>query len=51
MTKSRWITLAMLYGAGYGFGRHAGHGRPVVTGLLMALLGAALIAAIMALGG
>jgi hypothetical protein len=41
----------MLYAAGHGLGRHAGHGRPVMTGMLMALLGAALILAIMALGG
>ena len=51
MKASRVITLVMLYGAGHGFGRYAGHKRPVMTGFLMALLGAALIAAIMALGG
>jgi VIT1/CCC1 family predicted Fe2+/Mn2+ transporter len=51
MQFSRYITLAMLYAAGHGLGRYAGHTRPAVTGILMALLGAALILAIMALGG
>lgn len=51
MKGSRVITLVMLFGAGHGFGRYAGHGRPMMSGLLMAALGAALIAAIMALGG
>jgi VIT1/CCC1 family predicted Fe2+/Mn2+ transporter len=51
MKFSRYITLAMLYAAGHGLGRYAGHTRPAVTGILMALLGAALILAIMALGG
>jgi len=51
MEFSRYVTLAMLYAAGHGLGRHAGHGRPVITGALMALLGAVLILAVMALGG
>lgn len=51
MNVSRAVTLVMLYAAGHGLGRYAGHGRPFVTGALMALLGAGLIAAIMALGG
>ena len=51
MALSRYVTLAMLFAAGYGLGRYAGHGRPVFTGILMALLGAALILAVMALGG
>ena len=51
MEFSRYVTLAMLFAAGYGLGRYAGHGRPVFTGALMALLGAALILAVMALGG
>ena len=51
MEYSRYITLAMLFAAGDGLGRYAGHSRPVITGALMALLGAALILAIMALGG
>jgi hypothetical protein len=51
MKVSRWVTLAMLFAAGYALGRHAAHRRPLVTGLAMALLGAALIVAIMALGG
>jgi VIT1/CCC1 family predicted Fe2+/Mn2+ transporter len=51
LCASRIVTLAMLFLAGYGLGRYAGHSRPVVTGVLMLLLGAALIAAVMALGG
>jgi VIT1/CCC1 family predicted Fe2+/Mn2+ transporter len=51
MEFSRYVTLAMLFAAGYGLGRYARHARPVFTGTLMALLGAALILAIMALGG
>lgn len=51
MKMSRYITLAMLFAAGYALGRHAGHRRPAVTGVLMTLVGAALILAIMALGG
>ena len=51
MRLSRYITVAMLYAAGHGLGRYAGHPRPFVTGALMALLGVALILAIMALGG
>jgi VIT1/CCC1 family predicted Fe2+/Mn2+ transporter len=51
MQLSRAITLAMLFAAGLALGRHAGHAHPVRTGLLMLLLGAALIAAVKALGG
>lgn len=51
MEFSRYITVAMLFAAGHGLGRYAGHPRPFVTGALMALLGVALILAIMALGG
>jgi VIT1/CCC1 family predicted Fe2+/Mn2+ transporter len=51
MKFSRYITVAMLFAAGHGLGRHAGHPRPFVTGALMALLGVALILAVMALGG
>ena len=51
MKFSRYVTVAMLYAAGHGLGRYAGHPRPFVTGALMALLGVALILAIMALGG
>lgn len=51
MQASRWITLGMLFAAGYALGRYAGHQRPLVTGILMALLGAGVIVAIMALGG
>ena len=48
---SRAITLAMLFAAGLALGRYAGHAHPLRTGLLMLLLGAALIAAVKALGG
>lgn len=51
MEISRYVTLAMLYAAGHGLGRYAQHRRPAFTGALMALLGAALIVAVMALGG
>lgn len=51
MEVSRYVTLAMLFGAGYALGKYAGHRRPAGTGIVMALVGAALILAIMALGG
>ena len=51
MKVSRYVTLAMLFAAGFALGRHAGHRRPALTGVVMALVGAALILAIMALGG
>jgi VIT1/CCC1 family predicted Fe2+/Mn2+ transporter len=51
MQLSRGITLAMLFAAGLALGRYAGHAHPLRTGLLMLLLGAALIAAVKALGG
>jgi VIT1/CCC1 family predicted Fe2+/Mn2+ transporter len=51
MQLSRLITVAMLFVAGFALGRYAGHARPALTGLCMGLLGAALIAAIKALGG
>ena len=51
MRISRAVTLAMLFGLGLVLGRHAGHARPARTGLVMLLLGVALIAAVMALGG
>jgi VIT1/CCC1 family predicted Fe2+/Mn2+ transporter len=51
MKWSRAVTLVMLFLCGYALGRHSGYRRPVAGGVLMALLGAALIAAVMALGG
>lgn len=51
MKVSRWITIAMLFMAGFTLGRYAGHPRPWLTGLSMAVFGAALIVAVMALGG
>ena len=51
MNWSRAITLIMLFLAGFTLGRHAGYRLPLVSGLLMASMGAALIAAVKALGG
>jgi VIT1/CCC1 family predicted Fe2+/Mn2+ transporter len=51
MQASQLITVAMLFVAGFALGRYAGHARPALTGFFMGLLGAALIAAIKALGG
>jgi VIT1/CCC1 family predicted Fe2+/Mn2+ transporter len=51
MQLSRAIALSMLFLAGLALGRYAGLARPAVTGLLMAVLGALLIVAVMALGG
>lgn len=48
---SQAITLAMLFLAGLALGRHAGYARPLVPGIVMAVFGAVLIAAVMALGG
>jgi VIT1/CCC1 family predicted Fe2+/Mn2+ transporter len=49
-TLSRLIALAMLFAGGLALGRHAGYGSWKV-GVMMAGLGVALVAAIMALGG
>lgn len=49
-TVSRGIALAMLFGGGMALGRYAGYGSWRV-GLMMTGLGAALVGAIMALGG
>lgn len=51
MSVSRMVTLAMLFAAGAALGRYAGHPKPVLTGVVMATLGAVLILAVMALGG
>src|SRR5262249_17956633 len=51
MNASRAITLVMLFGAGFSFARYAGHRKPARIGLAMALFGAALILAVIALGG
>jgi len=48
---SRVVALVMLFLAGLALGRYAGHAKPLVTGLAMAGLGAALIAAVIVLGG
>jgi VIT1/CCC1 family predicted Fe2+/Mn2+ transporter len=47
---SNVVAVALLFVAGYAFGRSAGL-RPVWTGLVMVLLGAGLVAATIALGG
>lgn len=51
MKGARAVTLLMLFLAGFGLGRHAGHRHPLRVGLGMMLFGAALIVAVMALGG
>ena len=51
MRVSQAVAVVMLFFAGFGLARYAGHRRPAVTGLAMALLGVALIAAVKALGG
>ena len=51
MDASRVTALAMLFIAGFALGRQAGHPHPSRTGLVMTLLGAALVLAVMALGG
>jgi VIT1/CCC1 family predicted Fe2+/Mn2+ transporter len=48
---SQAITLGMLFFAGFALGRHAGHVRPLRTGVSMVVFGAVLIAVVKALGG
>jgi VIT1/CCC1 family predicted Fe2+/Mn2+ transporter len=47
---SRVVALAMLFVGGLALGRYAGYGS-WKTGLMMAALGSAVVAAVMALGG
>jgi len=51
MELSRIVALAMLFLCGAALGRHAGYASPAHTGLAMAVLGAVLILAVIALGG
>jgi VIT1/CCC1 family predicted Fe2+/Mn2+ transporter len=51
MRASQATTLAMLFLAGLGLGRYAGHPKPFRTGTFAAAFGAVLIAAVKALGG
>jgi VIT1/CCC1 family predicted Fe2+/Mn2+ transporter len=51
MKLSRYVTIAMLFVAGFMLGRHAGYPRPWLTGVSMGVFGGALIVAVMALGG
>jgi len=51
MRIAQGVTLAMLFFAGFALGRYAAHARPARTGLMMAVFGAVLIAAVKALGG
>jgi len=51
MEISRGITLVMLFLAGLALGRYASYQHPFRTGMVMLLLGAALITAVKALGG
>ena len=48
---SQVITLGMLLLAGFALGRYGGHAKPWLTGVVMAVFGALLIAAVKALGG
>jgi hypothetical protein len=48
---SQGITVGMLFLAGWALGRHAGYARPLRTGVVMAVFGVVLIAAVKALGG
>lgn len=51
MNISRATALAMLFLGGVALGRYAGYARPTSTGLVMAAVGAVLIAAVKVLGG
>ncbi|MBK6006740.1 hypothetical protein JJB11_11625 [Ramlibacter ginsenosidimutans] len=51
MQMSRIVALAMLFLSGAALGRYAGHASPAHTGLAMAVFGAVLILAVIALGG
>ncbi|HKU87439.1 MAG TPA: hypothetical protein VJV77_13985 [Casimicrobiaceae bacterium] len=48
---SRGVAFVMLFLAGYELGRHAGHPHPLRLGAAMAVFGAVLILAVIALGG
>ena len=48
---SRAVAFVMLFLAGYELGRHAGHPHPLRLGAAMAVFGAVLILAVIALGG
>lgn len=48
---SRGVAFVMLFVAGYELGRHAGHPHPLRLGAAMAVFGALLILAVIALGG
>lgn len=50
MRVSNAIAIAMLFAAGYGFARVANY-RPLLTGLLMVLVGSVVVSATIALGG
>ena len=47
---SNLIAVLMLFATGYAFGRCVGH-RPVITGIVMVVVGSVLVAITMALGG
>ena len=51
MHVSRAVAFVMLFVAGYELGRHAGHPHPLRLGAAMAVFGAVLILAVIALGG
>ena len=47
---SNGIAIVMLFLTGYAFGRHAGH-RPLAMGICMVILGGAMVAVTISLGG
>jgi len=51
MRTAQAVTLVMLFLVGLALGRYAGHAHPLRTGVCMAILGVALVAAVKALGG
>ena len=51
LRTSQAIAVVMLFVAGFTLGRHAGYRQPLATGFAMAVIGVAVIAAVMALGG
>jgi len=51
MAVSQAITVAMLFMAGFALARYGGHSSPLRAGVVSAVLGVALIAAVKALGG
>ena len=51
MRASQALSVGLLFVSGFALARYAGHRRPLVTGLAMALFGVVLVAVVKALGG